>query len=54
VAATAARLLAPTGGRVIAYTGVPRAGYDGPSPPGRVRRASGSGQPYGTIMHEAH
>ena len=36
VAATAARLLAPTGGRVIAYTGVPRADYDGPGPAGRV------------------
>jgi asparagine synthase (glutamine-hydrolysing) len=28
VAATAARLMAPTGGRVSAYTGVPREGYD--------------------------
>lgn len=34
VVATAARLLAPSGGRVIAITGVPREGYDGPSTPG--------------------
>ena len=32
VAATAARLLAPSGRRVIAFTGVPREGYDGPAP----------------------
>ncbi|MBO0717574.1 MAG: hypothetical protein J2P55_09625, partial [Rhizobiales bacterium] len=31
VATTAARLLAPRGGRVVAFTGVPRAGYDRPS-----------------------
>jgi asparagine synthase (glutamine-hydrolysing) len=36
VVSTAARLLAPSGGRVTAFTGVPREGYDGPSPPGRV------------------
>jgi asparagine synthase (glutamine-hydrolysing) len=30
VAATAARLLAPSGGRVVAFTSVPREGYDGP------------------------
>jgi asparagine synthase (glutamine-hydrolysing) len=30
VTATAARLLAPRGGRVIAFTAVPRAGYDNP------------------------
>ncbi|MFL6863855.1 MAG: asparagine synthetase B family protein [Allosphingosinicella sp.] len=30
VAATAARLLAPAGGRVVAFTAVPREGYDGP------------------------
>ncbi len=35
VASTAARLLAPSGGRVIAFTAVPRSGYDGPAPPGR-------------------
>jgi asparagine synthase (glutamine-hydrolysing) len=29
VAATAARLLAPSGGRVVAFTSVPREGYDG-------------------------
>ena len=32
VAATAARLLAPSGRRVIAFTGAPREGYDGPAP----------------------
>src|SRR5262245_33787438 len=32
VAATAARLLAPSGRRVIAFTGVPREGYNGPAP----------------------
>lgn len=31
VTATAARLLAPRGGRVVAFTGVPRAGYNSPS-----------------------
>lgn len=35
VAATAARLLAPSGGRVFAFTAVPREGYDGPSPRNR-------------------
>jgi asparagine synthase (glutamine-hydrolysing) len=32
VVATAARLLAPSGRRVIAFTCVPREGYDGPAP----------------------
>lgn len=32
VAATAARLMAATGGRVEAFTAVPREGYDGPMP----------------------
>ena len=36
VTATAARLLAPTGGTVTAFTSVPRAGYDGPAPKGRL------------------
>lgn len=36
VVATAARLLAPSGGRVIAFTGVPGEGYDGAGPPGRI------------------
>ncbi len=31
VAATAARLLAPTGGRVVAFTSVPREGFAGPA-----------------------
>jgi asparagine synthase (glutamine-hydrolysing) len=35
VAATAARLLAPSGGRVFAFTAVPREGYDGPDPRNR-------------------
>lgn len=30
VTATAARLLAPSGGKVVAFTAVPREGYDGP------------------------
>ena len=36
VATTAARLLAPSGGKVIAFTSVPREGYEGPSPRGRI------------------
>jgi len=36
VAATAARLLAPTGGKVISFTAVPREGYDGPVPRNRI------------------
>jgi asparagine synthase (glutamine-hydrolysing) len=36
VVATAARLLTPTGGRVTAFTGVPREGYAGPCPPGML------------------
>jgi asparagine synthase (glutamine-hydrolysing) len=36
VAATAARLLAPSGGRVIAFTSVPREGYNGPAPRNRI------------------
>ena len=36
VVATAARLLAPTGRRVIAFTSVPREHYDGPAPPNRI------------------
>ncbi|HYC14771.1 MAG TPA: asparagine synthetase B, partial [Stellaceae bacterium] len=35
VATTAARLLASSGGRVVAFTGVPREGYAAPSPSGR-------------------
>ena len=35
VAATAARLLASSGGRVVAFTAVPRQGYDGPAPRNR-------------------
>ncbi|HYD24689.1 MAG TPA: asparagine synthase-related protein [Croceibacterium sp.] len=36
VAATAARLLAAEGGKVVAFTSVPRDGYDGPAPTGRI------------------
>jgi asparagine synthase (glutamine-hydrolysing) len=36
VTATAARLLAPSGGKVVAFTAVPRHGYDGPDPKNRV------------------
>lgn len=35
VTATAARLLAPTGGKVVAFTAVPREGYDNPAPRNR-------------------
>src|ERR1019366_7378547 len=35
VAATAARLLAPRGGHVTAFTAAPGAGYAGPDPAGR-------------------
>ncbi len=36
VVATAARLLAPSGKKVIAFTGVPRKGYDGLTPLNRI------------------
>ncbi|HVM77647.1 MAG TPA: asparagine synthetase B [Stellaceae bacterium] len=36
VTTTAAKLLAASGRRVVAFTGVPRAGYEGPSPSGRI------------------
>jgi asparagine synthase (glutamine-hydrolysing) len=36
VAATAARLLAPSGRRLFAFTGLPREGYDGPAPRNRL------------------
>ena len=35
VATSAARILAPSGGGVVAFTAVPREGYDGAAPPGR-------------------
>jgi len=41
VAATAARLAAPGGGRVIAFTSAPRAGFTGPSIAGRIADESG-------------
>ena len=36
VTATAARLLAPSGRRLFAFTGLPREGYDGPVPRNRI------------------
>ncbi len=36
VATTAARLLAPSGRKIVAFTAVPREGYDGPSPRNRI------------------
>ena len=36
VTATAARLMAPDGGNVVAFTSVPREGYDGPAPENRL------------------
>src|SRR5262249_30694785 len=36
VSATAARLLAPSGGRVVAFTAVPREGYEDPVPRNRL------------------
>ncbi len=36
VAATAARLLAPSGERITAFTSAHREGYDGTAPPGRI------------------
>src|SRR5262249_40154504 len=36
VVATAARLLAPSGRRITAFTCVPREGYDGPAPSNRI------------------
>lgn len=41
VAATAARLQASCGGRVLALTSAPRAGFDGPPPRGRINDESG-------------
>jgi asparagine synthase (glutamine-hydrolysing) len=36
VTATAARIMAASGGRVVAFTSVPREGYDGPAPEDRL------------------
>lgn len=41
VTATAARLLAPAGGRVLAFTAAPREGFDGAAPRGRLGDESG-------------
>lgn len=41
VTATAARLLAPAGGRILAITSAPRPGFAGPVPAGRIADESG-------------
>lgn len=41
VTATAARLLLPEAGSVLAFTAAPRAGFDGPVPRGRIADESG-------------
>lgn len=55
VAATAARLLAPSGGRVVAFTAVPREGYDGRDPEGRFGNegpvAALTAAPYPNMEH---
>lgn len=55
VAATAARILAPSGGRVAAFTAVPRPGYDRPVPRGRFGDegplAEATAALYGNIEH---
>ena len=56
VAATAARMM-PAGGRVAAFTAVPRAGYDGPVAQGRIAdewaAASATAALYPQIVHRA-
>jgi len=55
VATTAARLLEPTGGRVIAFTGVPREGYSGVTPRNRITdegsHAAATASLYDNIEH---
>ncbi|MEO8115171.1 MAG: asparagine synthetase B family protein [Phenylobacterium sp.] len=55
VAATAARLMAPSGGRVTAFTAVPRPGYDAALPRGRFGDegplAAATAAMYGNIEH---
>lgn len=55
VAATAARLLAPSGRKLLAFTGVPRVGYDGPAPRNRIvdegRLAAATAALYPNIEH---
>jgi asparagine synthase (glutamine-hydrolysing) len=57
VTATAARLLAPSGRRVIAFTAVPREGYQGPHPRDRIVDewpcAAAVASLYGNIEHLA-
>jgi asparagine synthase (glutamine-hydrolysing) len=50
VTATAARLLAPVGGKVVAFTSAPREGFDGPVPRGRVADES----PYAAMTAALH
>jgi asparagine synthase (glutamine-hydrolysing) len=55
VAATAARLLVPSGRKILAFTGVPRVGYDGPAPRNRIvdegRLAAATAALYSNIEH---
>lgn len=55
VASTAARLMAPAGGKVVAFTSVPREGYDGPAPEGRLGDegplAAATASAYANIEH---
>jgi len=57
VTATAARLLAPSSRRVIAFTAVPRAGYEGPCPRGQIidewPYAAATAAMYANIEHVA-
>ncbi|CUS44738.1 MAG: asparagine synthase-related protein [Pseudomonadota bacterium] len=56
VATSAARLMAPAGERLTAYTGVPRRGYDGPVPADRIADegplAAATAALYPNIDHE--
>jgi asparagine synthase (glutamine-hydrolysing) len=55
VAATAARLLQPAAGRVLAFTAAPRAGYDGSAHPGAIpdegRHAAATAAMHPNIEH---
>lgn len=55
VTATAARLLAPEGGKLVAFTAVPREGYDGPAPRGALTdegpRAAATAARYANVEH---
>jgi asparagine synthase (glutamine-hydrolysing) len=55
VAATAARIMAETGGKVVAFTSVPREGYSGPAPERRLGDegplAAATASAYSNIEH---